>query len=466
MLKKLFTHTAIYGLAPQVIRLAQIFVLPIITPFLTTVDYGVFGLISAVIGAVSVFSTMGLAVVLSNSFYRSPIHYKWLWRQIYGFLGFWSVLYACIVSLLLIYFIPVEAKQDTFLIILFNVVPIVLFGPAGTLGALYYQLNQKPIQIMIRSVGIGLITLALNIYFIKYLRMGYLGWFAAAGISQIMNNFSYFLPLNFKLNLKPIYNFKWNTIKKQLKITIPTIPHYYSSYFIGAFDRVIMKFYGVDTSSIGKYNMAGIPSGVVGSGAYALNQAISPLLLQNYKDKNLKQERRLNFVSIIIVLMVCCLLSLFVKELLPLLIKTKGIDGVYSLAVLFIMANAQRPMYVAANNRLFYIEKTKALLKVTTAAAIISVILNIIGIGLFNYESAVFVLFICNMYIGYSGFFIKEYKNQYVANHYPLFWLGITFFLTALLYFAVEVDLIIRIVIALIITVCGLLGLLFTYNKL
>src|SRR5690606_14259776 len=123
-----------------------------------------------------------------------------------------------------------------------------------------------------------------------------------------------------------------------------------------------------------------------------------------------------------------CLLSLFVKELLPLLIKTKGIDGVYSLAVLFIMANAQRPMYVAANNRLFYIEKTKALLKVTTAAAIISVILNIIGIGLFNYESAVFVLFICNMYIGYSGFFIKEYKNQYVANHYPLFWLGITFF--------------------------------------
>lgn len=466
MYKKLFTHTAIYGLAPQMVRLAQIFVLPIITPFLTAEDYGVFGLISAVIGAVSAFSTMGMSIVLSNSFFKSPNHYKWLWRQIYGFLTYWSILYSIIVSILILFFIPVEAKDNTLIIVLLNVLPLVIFGPIGTIGPLYYQLKQQPAQIMIRSVIVGFLTLALNIYFIKYLRLGYLGWFAAAAISQVLINFTYYISLNLKVKITPIFNFKWRTIKNQLKVTLPIIPHYYSSYFIGAFDRVIMKFYGVDTGEIGKYNIATTPASLVGSGTYALNQAISPLLLQSYKEKDYQQERKLNFVSIIVVLAACSLLCLFVKELLPMLIKTEGVESIFPLSILFIMSNAQRPMYVAANNRLFYLEKTKALLKVTTVAAIISVVLNVLGIGLFGFKAAAFVLFICNMYIGYSGFFIKEYKEQEVANHFPLFWLILTCLLTLLFYFIAAGSLYLRVILAIGISVFSLLGLFVVHKKI
>jgi len=442
MFKKLLAHTAIYGMAPQVIRLAQIFVLPIITPFLTATDYGVFGLISAVIGAVAVFNSIGLSVVLANSFFKSPNQYKILWRQILGFLTCWSVVYSIIVAVLLLFFIPEVAKKDTLLIILLNVVPLVLFGPAGTICSLYFQLNQNPSQIMIRSVVGGVLTLILNIYFIKYLKWGYLGWFAAAAISQILINLTYFLALHFRLKMTPIFNFKWKTIFTQLKVSLPTIPHYYSSYILGTFDRVIMKFYNVNIASIGMYNMATTPAGVVNSGAYALNQAIGPLLYQTYKEKDYKQERKLNFICLIIVLAVCSLLCLYVKELLPMLIKTQGVEGVFPLAIILIMANAQRPMYVAANNRLFYFEKTKALLKVTTVAACLSVLLNVLGIWLFGYYAAAFVLFICNMYVGYSGFFIKEYKEQKTENHYPIFWLTLTVLLSLFLFINSIVNLI------------------------
>src|SRR5690606_4843929 len=122
MFRQLFSHTAIYGLAPQVVKIAHVLVLPIITPFLTATDFGVFGVITAVIGSVSVFSSLGLNVILANSFVKSPNHFRWLWRQIYGFLILWNVFYAFIVALVVYLFIPQEVKEHATQIILLNVI--------------------------------------------------------------------------------------------------------------------------------------------------------------------------------------------------------------------------------------------------------------------------------------------------------------------------------------------------------
>ena len=82
MFKKLFSHTAIYGFAPQIVKVAQIFILPLTTPFLSPLDYGVAGVVTAVVGAISVFQGLGLNMILSNSFYKSPGQFKWLWLDI------------------------------------------------------------------------------------------------------------------------------------------------------------------------------------------------------------------------------------------------------------------------------------------------------------------------------------------------------------------------------------------------
>lgn len=460
MLKKLFSHTVIYGLAPQITRVAQVFILPIVTPFLTATDYGVSGIIAAVVGAVSVFSSLGLNIVLANSYTKSPNHYIWLWRQIYGFLIMWSFVYALIVAAIVYLFIPHEAKENTWQIILLNVIPILLFSPVTNIGSLYYQLKQNPFQIAIRSVIIGFLTLFLNLLFIKYLRMGYMGWFYANAIAQIAYQFSYFIPVNFSLNIKPIYNFRRKTIKEQLLICLPSIPHYYNNYILSSFDRLIMTFYGIDTASIGKYNAANIPSGLFASATSAANQAIGPLLLQAYKSNDKPTEIKMNFSTMIFFLVATSITSLFLKELLPLIIRSKGLEGIYSIAIILIMANNYRPMYVASVNKLFYVEKTKALLKVTAIASVICVTLNLFFIYIYGYEAAAITIFISFMYMGYSGFYIKEFKENDGANHYPLFWLSLTILLTVFVYFAVELGLIIRIAIAFLLLLVGCIGLL------
>ncbi|HEY5750345.1 MAG TPA: oligosaccharide flippase family protein [Chryseolinea sp.] len=127
MLRKLFSHTAIYGLAPHVSKIASFFVLPIITQYLTPTDYGVYGVVTATVGSISVFASLGLRVVLVNSFYKSPGHYKWLWRQVYGFLSLWVIPYAFISAALVYFIIPEEAKPHVWQIIFINVAPLVFF---------------------------------------------------------------------------------------------------------------------------------------------------------------------------------------------------------------------------------------------------------------------------------------------------------------------------------------------------
>jgi len=457
MLSKLFSHTVIYGLASQVPRIAGIFALPIITSHLTEVDFGVFGLITAITSALAILNTLGLNVVLSNSFFKSAGHYKWGWRQIYGFLILWNIPYALILGVVLYFFTPVEAFSNTWRIIALNILPIILFGPTAVFGELYYQLKQSPFQIGIRSALAGLCNVALNIYFIAGLKWGYMGWFAAICISQVGYQFSYFIPLIYTIKVRPIFNFKWRYIRNQLKISLPTVPHFYGAYLLDTSDRVVMKIVNVNTESIGLYNAANLVGNFVQSGSGAATQAIGPMLLEAYKNREEHQARRLVFALQIVFLCITVILSFWMKEIFMVLIKNKGLQSVYPLAIIITMAVNYRPMYIGANARLFYLEKTKVLLKVTFVAGILNVVANLALIPFYGYEVAAYTTFVCLMYMGYSGFFLKEYRNHAVLDYFPIRWLIITGVLTVISYFIVEAHLTVKILATAFVGLTGLL---------
>lgn len=465
MLKKLFSHTVIYGLAPQIVKLVQVLMLPIITPFLTAEDFGVYGIVVATVGAVSVLATLGLGVSLSNAIVKSPKQYKILWRQLYGFLNLWSLVYALIVAALVYMLLPEVAMEHALWIVLLNVLPVVLFGPSSTLGMMYYQVNQMPMQIAIRTLVVGLISALILAYCVVYLDLGYMGWFIATACSQFCLQASYFIPVNFKLKIRPIYQFKWKTIKRHVLICLPTIPHYYSNYIINSFDRIAMTKMGVPLDSIGRYNASTNVGNLFASATYAANMAVTPLLLQTYKKNDKKTEKRLNLSILLVFLIATFIASLFSKELIPLLIRSEGMENIYPLAIILMMSFNYRPMYVAANQKLFYLEKTKNLLKVTTVAAGISVVLNFTFIPIWGALGVAIVAFICNMYMGYSGFFLKVFKESDRPNYQPLLWLGTTVGLTILAYFAVEQSIGLKILLSALISIAGLVGLFWLNRK-
>jgi O-antigen/teichoic acid export membrane protein len=384
MLKKLLSHSLIYGLSPQIGTVAGVFALPLITQYLTAFDYGVWGIITAYSGGLQALATLGLSVVLHNTFFKMPKQYKWMWRQIYGFLILWSIPYALLLCALLYWVVPSDVGGNKFLLIGLVILPIVLFGPTSILGTFYYQLNQKPLPIAVRNIVFGLLTVVLQIYTISHLRLGYMGWAWSGFVVNVLLNFSYWYIVNFKLGYTPIFNFKWKSIRQALKISLPTIPHYYAYYILESSDKVMMERLKVPIAQLGEYNLASRFGNYFSAFVNAANKAIGPMMLKTYQEKNDEATKNIVFMFQIILLYLSFSYSIWSKEVFSILIKNDALKTIYPLSIIMVMAYNYRPMYIGVSNKLFYVEKTNLLWQISFVAGVLNVLLNLICIPYFG----------------------------------------------------------------------------------
>ena len=465
MLKKLFSHTAIYGLAPQITKIASFFSLPFITAELTELDYGVAGILAAYTSAISVLATLGLKVILVNSFFKSPGQYKWAWRQIYGFLTLWTFVYAVMLSILIYIVTPEEAFENRWTILLLNVGPLIFFGQTSAICTTYYQLKQKPFQIAIRSVIFGFLSIGLNILFIVKYKMGYMGWFWSAFIVGLLSNASYFYPLNYILKFKPIFNFKKRLIRNSLKVSLPMVPHYYSSYLLNSSDKMVMDVMNVSTGNIGKYNVAYTVGSVMNSLGTAGGLAIGPLLNKFYKENKEEPAKNLVFILQISFFLITFGLCIWMKELFSFLIRNEELAKMYYLGIIIVMAYNYRPMYLGFSTKIMYNEKTNIMWRVTLGAGILNVILNLLLIPFLGFEVAAVTTFVAYIFMGYSGYYFNTFKKLNSAKYYPVVWMLITILLTILAYYAVELPILVKFAISLAMT-CVAIIFIYRINKL
>lgn len=420
MIKEIVKNSAIYGIAPYIPRIISFLLLPILTEHLTDVDYGISGTIAAYTGAIQAFTTLGLSAYLQVNFFKAPCQYKVLWRQLYGFLNLWMIVFAILQSILLYFVIPEEASSNKWLIILLTNFNGVIFGPAGFIGPLYYQLSKQPVPVATRTVIAGLVSVLVNYLTIVVFEWGYLGWYVSSFLGIFVSNSIYWYDLNFKLKLRPILRPKKRTVLRALKISLPMIPHYYSAYLINSSNKVVMDLSNTSIKSIGELNFAQQFSSMAESAVYAIETAIKPINYDSIKKNEEQESKRAIYVYALLTYTMTFMFALWCKEIFQLMVHNEALVKTYPLAAFLVLAYNYRPMYIAATNVMFYYEKTLQVLKITMVAGIFALIANIIFIPLYGVTAAVIVTFISFLYQGYSGFFMKVYKEKTTVN-YPVF---------------------------------------------
>ncbi|WP_293893640.1 oligosaccharide flippase family protein [Flavobacterium sp.] len=444
MLKKLFSHTFIYGFANQIPKIAGLFSLPFITKYLTEQDYGIFGVIISYIGAIEVFSSLGLRIILVNTFYKHPNLYLKVWGEIYGFLMIWNLVFLFFKILFLWVLIPSEV-QNIPLVIFLNIGAGLFFGPTSAIGSTFFQIKQKPFPIAIRTIIFGTSTVLLNVLFIAKLKMGYLGWFYSIFIVSVLDNASYFYPLVFKYKLKPIFKISFRRIKSYLRVTLPTIPHSYSTFLLNTSDKIVMQRLSVPINDIGKYNAAYTVGNFFSSIGMVSGFAIAPLMNECYRNKDEKGARRLVFVLQIVFFIASFIISIWLKEIFQLLIKNQALAATYPIGIIIVMAYNYRAMYFGAINKLVFLEKTNILWKITFFAGITNVAMNFALIPFFGYKIGAVTTFISLMFMGYSGYYLKDFKNNNSLNYYPIYWMLATCVLTVVGYLLRDIGVISKI---------------------
>lgn len=438
MIKKVLTNSAIYGLAPHVPRIVSVLLLPIMTAHLTDVDYGIAGTIAAYTMALSALSTLGVSAYLQVNFFKAKYQYKILWREVYGFLQYWMVFFSVIQSVVLYFAIPDEALDNRWMIILLTNFNGVIFGPSGALGALYYQLCQRPIPIAIRSVATGLLSVVINYILIVIYEYGYMGWYVGSFAATFLMNFVYWYDLNFKLGFKPIYFPKRRTIKRTLEVSLPVVPHYYTAYLITTSNRVVMDYSNIKIGEIGQFNLAQQFVTMMDSLVNAIERAIGPLCMEGIRNNKEEEVEKEIFLFALLTFSGTFLFSLWSKEIFAVLISNSVLATVYPIAALLSLALNYRPAYIAASNVFFYYENTKQLLGITFLAGMIALLLNIVLIPSGGLWAAAVITYVAFMYQGYSGFFYKFYK-QFTKVPFPfvkLFFLQL--FVTAVAMISLE----------------------------
>ena len=397
--------------------------------------------------SLNVAKDLGLRILLYNSFYKYPFRYKMIWKKLHGIMVLWSVPFLLICSGVIYITIPDAAGNNTSLIILLNCIPILLFDNTSMIGDTLFRLKEKPVPVVSINIVAGLISIACTFTTIVYFKMGYIGWF----ISSFISSFATFLPYCYYIYIKdnffPLFNINFQMVKQNLKISLPTIPHNLAGQLLNVGDRIMMENLKVDVNKIGLYNMAYIVGNYFSFFETAAGMAIGPMYMRYYSNKDEINARKLTFLTQFLFLLVTFIACLWIKEIFYVLVKNPELQSAYYLAVIIIMSFNYKPLFIASTNILFYKEKTTDILKISFSSAVMNLILNLIFIPVFGIIASAVITFLCFMFMGVYGFYLKNYRINVKLNYYQGYWLIAIIATTILAYLAKDIQPLFKIVV-------------------
>lgn len=410
---ELVKNAAYYGIVPSIPKIVNIFLLPILTAHLTSQDYGIAGTIIAYTSAFAAISTLGCAAFITSSFYRYGSRYIKIWKQIYGLLQYWMIFFAILQAFLLYFIIPDEAAENKWAIIFLTNFNNVLFGPSALIGSSYYRLQQQPKPVVYRSLLGGLITSFANLYLIAYLELGYMGWYISSFAGTLVVNASYWFVLNFKLEMQPDYLLNKNVIKHTLRVSLPTIPHFFSTYLINGSNKFLMDRYKVPIGQIGKFNFASEFFSYFQMYADAINHAISPMFMQSMKDGKAEESCRLFKQCMCFFVIAVSLFVIWSREIFGVMVRNEELSGCYYLASVLVAGFIHRPVYLAVTSAMYYYERTTSLMKITLSTSFGAFVLYAVFIPFYGIWSAAVITYLALTLMGYLGVMLPSNKHLY-----------------------------------------------------
>ncbi len=454
MYKKLASTTAIYALAPQIPKLVSLFMLPLLTPHLSSYDYGVNGVLFAYLGMADAFKDLGLSLIFTNSFFKYPNRYKFLWRRLFGFIQVWSVLFGLLLVPLLWLILPDIERYNFFHIIILVLLPIMFFDPVTLVGMRYFHLNQKPGSFVTIAIISSFTAILVNYITIVTFQMGYLGLLAGQFGAKAIAFVIYAGLVFFKLKLLPTLNFSFSWIKSKLLLCAPMIPHFYAGYLLNTSDRVMLDLFKIDLNKIGVYAFAysiGTYFSIFGKG---MGEAAAPLMMAEYKKETKQSElivRNMVWLMQGVLLISGILLCLWVKELFILIARNESLRESYYYAIPVIMAYTYYPMYYGSNAKLRYLEKTNIIWKVSFVAGLVSIGLNLLLIPLIGIAGAAITTYLAFMFIGFRGYWLRDFRQNNFVDYKPILWLATSLLAIVIVYLLADANWSIKVIISLII---------------
>lgn len=461
MLKKIFGHSILYTIANHLPLVANIIILPLITPYLTKMDYGIYGLTYAYLGGLSAFSLLGIHVLLQNSFFKIKKDYKELWSKYLGILLIWRIIYSLIVLLLFYYLFRHKVGTDIKLFLILIIVPILFFEISNSMGIRYCQFQGKHQYVYISSFVASVFTISTSFVSIYYFKLGYLGFLISSSVSGLIQFLFYFSLIHLKIGIIPNFKFTKKFLLDSLKVSIPVIPHSFSNYLLNTSDRLVLDLNNLSLNNIGGYNLAYNFSNYFGSFNNSMNSILSPIYFRCFALKDeFKSKKFVNTITILwftFILISCLIISIWCKEIFSFLYRNPEFDYIYHYVPYLLAGMMYRPFYVACVDKNIFLEKTKNILLVSGFGGFVNLVLNLMFIPFYGIEAALYTTFLSYLYMGFSGFYIQSLKKNIDFNYSPIIFILIIILALVFGIFVRDVNFFVKLLFTALIILCSIL---------
>lgn len=282
-LKQLLGDVFIYGLSSVIGRAINFLLLPIFTRILSPNDYGVLNIVNTTFSIIWLLSVMALDSAAFVYFYdyknensRKSIYASWFWFQLFLsiFLGALLFFFSAFLS---ISFFNTSIYKYEFrligLILIVNILPTIIWN--------WLRSQRKAKETSMFSLIQSLILIALNIWFIAFLKYGIKGFFIAQIISGGLMSFASLFILKDWISIK---FFDKKLLRQMFKYSIPLVPTAVALWGLNSAGGYFLQFYKGE-NEVGLYQTGVTIGGMMTFVIGAFTQAWGPFAM-SMKDES------------------------------------------------------------------------------------------------------------------------------------------------------------------------------------
>lgn len=410
-IRKIVTSTLYYGIVPKLSMFVSILILPLTTPFLSTYDYGIWGVVSSYSGLLFCIAPLGLNLHLANSFYEIPRKWPLVWGRIFYLTLMSGILFGIVNMLILFFTVPIESRSGLFLLCVIGSMQIFLLS-SPMLAKHLYPLVEQPKPLVFTNLFGSLCGILISFVFIYYLKLGYWGLVANTAVNSLIVFLLFSYQLNRQFGIVVIFEKNFRRVKSWLKSALPLVPHTLGFVLLTSSARMVMGQYHLDYDDIGLYSHGCTMGDYVVIIPTALVTAISPQLQVSFRGSDLDRYRTLFYLCQCVALLSSFLICIWMDDIYSLLIRNDELRQSASIAKYMCFAQVLLPLYWFMSTSCFIERNTKQLLWLVFVPGILNLVLCELLIPFCGYRVAIYTTIISYWSQLAIPLFVPYFRNK------------------------------------------------------
>jgi len=409
--KKIVRNTIYYGVVPKLTMLLSIVILPLTTPFLTTFDYGIYGVLTSYTSLFVSIAPLGLHVHLTNSFFEYPRHYQLVWGRVLMLILMSSFFFGVVNIGILLFTLPMGVSLEGIFLCLAGSVPIFLLAN-GLLAQHLFPLVERPMPLVFTNLIGSVLGMAVSFVLIYFFHQGYWGLISSGAVSGIFV-FVVFLKFVWQdFDIKPIWDRNRNRVRRMMAIALPLVPHTLGFVLLTSSARIVMSQYDISYDEIGLFSHGSTMGDYAVVVTTAMVTALTPQIQRTFRSSDFSSYRKLYYLCQAVALMTSFLICVWMPEIYALLIRNSRLAMSCDIACLLCFANVVFSFYVFMSAPVFIEKNTMQLLWLVFVPGILNLVLCYTLIPVFGYRAAIYSTIISYWSQLLIPFFVGYYRKS------------------------------------------------------